>query len=45
MRRSGQKRLLAYWEVSGEEARLIRQPLDVLGWSEAIRCLQPETGE
>lgn len=45
MRRSGQKRLVAYWEVSGEDARLIRQPLDVLGWSEAIRCLQPETGE
>jgi len=45
IRRTGQSKLIAYWEVRGEDAKLLRQPLDLLGWSQAIRCVQPETGE
>jgi uncharacterized protein YecT (DUF1311 family) len=35
----------AYWEVDLAQGRLVRQPLSVLGWSEALRCQQPESGE
>jgi len=45
IRRSGQSKPIAYWEVRGEDVKLLRQPLDLLGWSQAIRCTQPETGE
>ena len=45
LRRKGQKSPLAYWEMDGSAAKLVRQPLDVLGWGDTIRCQQPETGE
>jgi len=45
LRPRGQKAVLAYWEVDLADGVLRRQPLGVLGWSETIRCRQPEFGE
>lgn len=45
LRRPGQKAPIAYWEVDVARGQLVRQPLGVLGWSELVRCQEPETGE
>jgi uncharacterized protein YecT (DUF1311 family) len=45
LRRPGQKVPLAYWEVDMTHGRLIRQPLEVLGWGEKVRCQEPEVGD
>jgi uncharacterized protein len=45
LRRAGQRVPIAYWEVDIASAQLVRQPLGVLGWSERVRCQEPETGE
>ena len=45
LRRAGQKAPIAYWEVDVASGQLVRQPLGVLGWSERVRCQEPETGE
>jgi len=45
LRRAGQKTPMAYWEVDIARGQLVRQPLGVLGWSQRVRCQEPETGE
>ena len=45
LRRPGQKAPVAYWEVDVEHGQFIRQPLGVLGWTQSMRCQEPETGE
>jgi uncharacterized protein len=45
LRRAGQKAPIAYWEVEVAAGQLVRQPLGVLGWSDRVRCQEPETGE
>lgn len=45
LRSPGQKAPLAYWEVDVAHGRLVRQPLGVLGWSERVRCQEPEVGD
>lgn len=43
LRRAGKP--VTYWSVEAEAGRLVRQPLEVLGWTRAVRCQQPESGE
>ena len=45
LRRPGQKAPIAYWEVDVAHGQFIRQPLGVLGWSERVRCQEPEVGD
>ncbi len=39
------RKLVAYWEIDIKNGKLVRQPLDVLGWTKTIRCNYPEMGE
>ena len=45
LRRAGQKLPLAYWELDVAHGQFVRQPLGVLGWSERLRCQEPEVGD
>ncbi len=45
LRRAGQRTPLAYWEVAPGAPQFVREPLEVLGWTHAVRCQPPETGE
>jgi uncharacterized protein len=45
LRRPGQRAPIAYWEVDIAGGQLVRQPLGVLGWSERVRCQEPETSD
>lgn len=45
MRKTGVKKLVAYWEIDGDNGTLTRQPLGVLGVESTVRCQQPETGD
>ena len=45
LRRPGQKVPLAYWEVDVVHGQLIRQPLGVLNWGDAVRCQDPQVGD
>jgi len=43
MRKAGVKKLVGYWEI--DDGKLVRQPLDVLGVNNSVRCQEPETGD
>jgi len=45
LRRPGQKAPVGYWEVDIAHGQFIRQPLGVLGWSDKVRCQEPEVGD
>ena len=45
LRRAGQKLPIAYWEVDIAHDQFVRQPLGVLGWTQLLRCQEPEVGD
>jgi hypothetical protein len=45
VRKAGQNAPVAYWEIDSSEMKLIRQPIELLGWDNKLKCRQPEWGE
>jgi uncharacterized protein len=45
MRLGGKKELVGYWDVAEGQAKLMREPIDLLDWSSTMVCRQPETGD
>jgi uncharacterized protein len=39
------RKVVAYWEIDDKNGKLVRQPIEVLGWTKTMRCNHPEIGE